>query len=76
MSSYDLTQNFYEKVDDLMFVVNQMIEANEQNRDTTVFLKDLFSSYQAVKEVQLQKEENDNIINKVLYHGTATKNNF
>ena len=76
MSSYDLTQNFYEKVDDLMFVVNQMIEANEQNRDTTVFLKDLFSSYQAVKEVQLQKEENDNIFNKVLYHGTATKNNF
>jgi hypothetical protein len=76
MSSYDLTQNFYEKVDDLMFVVNQMIEANEQNRDTTVFLKDLFSSYQAVKEVQLQKEENDNIINKVLYHGTVTKNNF
>lgn len=54
---YDITQKFYKEVENLMFIVNKIIEANEQHHDINLFVNDLSTYYQAVKEVQLQKEE-------------------
>lgn len=66
MSKHDLIHKFREDVNNLMSVVHKIIEVNEQNKDVTIFMKELTMSAQRVKETQLELEEFDNTIKEVL----------
>lgn len=66
MSCYDLSKKFKDNVNDLMMVVQEIIEEYEQNKDITVFIKELSRCYQNVKETQLQQEEFDKTVKEVL----------
>ena len=53
----DLTQIYYQEVNNLMSIVEKIIEADKQNQDFSLFIKELPTYFQAVKQAQKQKEE-------------------
>lgn len=53
----DLTQIYYQEVNNLMSIVEKIIEADKQNQDFSLFIKELSTCFQAVKQAQKQKEE-------------------
>ena len=52
----DLRIKFEENVDNLLFVVDKIIQAKNNHQEVDIFLKDLESYYQAVKEIKEQRE--------------------
>lgn len=52
----DLKIKFEENVDNLLFVVDKIIQAKNNHQEVDIFLKDLESYYQAVKEIKEQRE--------------------
>ena len=66
MSKHNLIHKFREDVNNLMSVVHKIIEVNEQNKDVTIFMKELTMSAQRVRETQLELEDFDNTIKEVL----------
>lgn len=52
----DLTEIYYKEVNNLMFIVGKIIEADKQNQDFSLLIKELPTYFQSVKQVQKQKE--------------------
>lgn len=53
----DLTEIYYREVNNLMFIVGKIIEADKQNQDFSLLIKELPTYFQAVKQAQKQKED-------------------
>ena len=66
MGICDLTKKFQNDVNNLMLIVQEIIETNEQNKDVTIFMKDLSECYEQVKKTQLQQEDFNNTLKEVL----------
>lgn len=66
MSCYDLSKNFQDDVNNLMMIIQEIIEAYEQNKYIDIYMKELSECYQKVKETQLQQKEFDDTIKEVL----------
>lgn len=61
----DLSQRYYKEVDNLMFIVERIIEANKQDKDIKIYLRELPIYYQAVKNAKEEKEKFERQITEV-----------
>lgn len=53
----DLSQQYYKAMDNLMFIVDRIIEANKQDKDIKIFIRELPAYYQAAKKAKEEKEK-------------------